>query len=78
MKLFLTIGSIVLSLMTLFLGFVFVNSLTYSYNSEGRYFEEATATVHHEQGEPVYGLLFTCCFIVTIVTLYKTRKTFLK
>jgi NADH:ubiquinone oxidoreductase subunit 5 (subunit L)/multisubunit Na+/H+ antiporter MnhA subunit len=78
MKLVLTIGSIVLSLMTLFLGFVFVKSLRYPYNSEGRYFDEASATVHHEQSEPVYGLLFTCCTIVTIVTLYKTRKAFYK
>ena len=76
MKLVLTIGSIILSLVTLFLGLVFVQSLRYPYNSEGRYFDEASATVHHEQAEPVYGLLFACCTIVTLVTLYKTRKVF--
>ena len=78
MKLVLTIGLIILSLVTLFLGFVFVQSLTFPYNSEGRYFDDASATVHHEQSEPVYGLLFTCCLIVTLVTLYKTRKAFYK
>ena len=74
----MTIVTIILSLLTIFLGFVFVDSLKYAYNSEGRYFDEASATVHHEQAEPVYGLLFTCCLIVTLVTLYKTRKVFYK
>lgn len=78
MKLVMTIVTIILSLLTIFLGFIFVKSLTYAYNSEGRYFEEASATVHHEQSEPVYGLLFTCCLIVTLVTIYKTRKAFYK
>lgn len=78
MKLVMTIMTIILSLMTLFLGYVFVTNLKHPYNSEGRYFDEASATVHHEQAEPVYGLLFTCCTIVTIVTFYKTRKAFYK
>jgi hypothetical protein len=78
MKLIMTIGSIILSLMTLFLGFVFVDSLTYAYNSEGRFFDEGSATVHHEQAVGVYGVLFICCLIVTLVTIYKTRKVFYK
>jgi hypothetical protein len=56
MKLVLTIGTIIFSLMTLFLGFIFVQSLTFPYNSEGRYFDEASATVHHEQAVGVYYL----------------------
>jgi hypothetical protein len=78
MKLVLTIGLIILSLVTLFLGFVFVQSLKYAYNSEGRYFDEASATVHHEQAVGVYGVLFFCVLMVTLVTAYKTRKVFIK
>jgi hypothetical protein len=78
MKLVITIATIILSLVTLFLGFIFVKSITYSYNSEGRYFEEDSATVHHEQAVAVYGILFFCGLILTLVTLYKTRKVFYK
>lgn len=78
MKLVMTIGTVLLSLITIFLGFIFVKNLRHPYNSEGRYFDEVSATVHHEQSEPVYGLLFTCCLILTLVTLYKTRKAFYK
>jgi hypothetical protein len=76
MKLVLTIGSIIFSFLTLFLGYVFVQSLTYPYNSEGRYFDEASATVHHEQAVGVYGVLFFCVLMITLVTAYKTRKVF--
>ena len=78
MKLVLTIGAIILSLMTLFLGFVFVQSLMFPYNSEGGYFDEASATVHHEQAVGVYGVLFFCVLMITLVTAYKTRKIFYK
>jgi hypothetical protein len=78
MKLVLTIGTIIFSLMTLFLGFIFVQSLTFPYNSEGRYFDEASATVHHEQAVGVYGVLFFCVLMITLVIFYKTRKVFYK
>lgn len=78
MKLLMIIGTIILSLATLFLGFVFVKSLTYPYNSEGRYFDEASATVHHDQAVVVYGLIFFCVLVITLVAIYKTRKVFYK
>ena len=78
MKLVMIIGTAILSLVTIFLGFVFVKSLTYPYNSEGRYFDEASATVHHDQAVGVYGLLFFSVLIITLVIVYKTRKAFYK
>jgi hypothetical protein len=76
MKLVLTIGTIILSFVTLFLGFVFAKSLTYPYNSEGRYFDEASATVHHEQAVGIYGIMVFCGLVLTLLTLCKTRKVF--
>jgi hypothetical protein len=78
MKLVMTIGTVLLSLITFFLGFVFMKSLTYPYNSEGRYFDEDSATVHHEQAVTAYGIMFFCGLLLTLVMLYKTRKVFYK
>lgn len=78
MKIAFTILTIILVLVTLLIAMVFVNRLTLSYNSEGRYFDESSSTVYHEQAVTVYGLLFFSGLVLTLLTFYKTRKAFYK
>ena len=78
LKIAFTILTITLVLVTLITAMVFVNRLTLSYNSEGRYFDESSLTVYHEQAIPFYGILFVCVLILTLLTFYKTRKLFYK
>ena len=77
MKIIFTILTIILALVTLLIASIFVNRLTLSYNSEGRYFDESSLTVYHEQGVSVYGLIFLSGLVLTLLTLYKTKKTFI-
>jgi hypothetical protein len=76
MKIVFTILTIVLMLVTLYIAIVFVYRLTLSYNSEGRYFDESSLAVYHEQAVTVYGLLFFSGLVLTLLTFYKTRKAF--
>jgi cell division protein FtsX len=78
MKIAMTILTIILSLVTVLISFVFVNRLTFSYNSEGRYFDESSLIVYHKQAVAVYGLLFFIGLVLTLLAFYKTRKAFYK
>ena len=73
----MAILTIILSLVTLFMSIVFVNRLTLSYNSEGRYFDESSLIVYHKQAVAVYGLLFFSGLVLTLLAFYKTRKHFI-
>ena len=74
----MTILTIILFLVTVLMSFVFVNRLTLSYNSEGRYFDESSLTVYHKQAVAVYGLLLFIGLVLTLLAFYKTRKAFYK
>jgi hypothetical protein len=76
MKMIFTLLTIILALPTISIAIIFVNRLTLSYNSEGRYFDESSLTVYHEQAVTVYGCLFFSGLVLTLLTFYKTRKAF--
>ena len=78
LKITATILTAFFALVTLFIVFTFINTSSYSYNSEGRYFDENSLTVYHEQAVPVYGLLSFIGIALTLLAIYKTRKTFYK
>jgi uncharacterized iron-regulated membrane protein len=44
--------------------FVWVGRRTLPYNAEGRFFDESTATVLHEQSVPVYAVLAVALALV--------------
>ena len=73
----MTILTLILSLVTLLMSFVFANRLTFSYNSEGRHFDESSLIVYHKQAVTVYGLLFFSGLVLTLLAFYKTRKLFI-
>ena len=77
-KIALTISTVIMAIITLFIAIVFLNRLALSYNSEGKYFDENSSTVYHEQAIAVYGLLFFVGTSLTLLALYKTRRTFYK
>jgi uncharacterized membrane protein YjgN (DUF898 family) len=78
MKIGLTMLTIILALLTLFIAIGFVHRLTLSYNSEGTYFDENTFSVYHEQAVTVYGILVFIGLVLTLLLFYKTKKAYYK
>jgi uncharacterized membrane protein len=54
---------------------IFVNRYKLQYNSEGCYFDEATATVYHKQAVEVFGIISFILFVLTIATIIWIIKT---
>jgi hypothetical protein len=60
---------------TLFFILTFIIRNSYSYNSEGNYFDESSSIVYHEQSVVVYFLLsIVFSFFTFILGYYSFRK----
>ncbi len=54
----------------IFFGIEWIKRLSLPYNSEGRYFDQATETVYTDSGVITYGLLTFIFLIIGIVFLF--------
>lgn len=74
-KVFLRLGTYLTLALALIFAFSFIKRSALSYNSEGNYFDERSATVYHEQSVAVFALLSVVSFGVTLlVGYYSFRK----
>jgi len=46
-----------------------------SYNSEGNYFDENSGVVYHQQAVNVFGVIALILFFLTILTVWKLKKS---
>ena len=75
-KILLILITSVLTILTAICGLAFLNRLTLSYNSEGRYFDENKMIVYHQQSIIGYGFLTFIFLMATIFFAYWTIQKF--
>jgi hypothetical protein len=59
---------------TFTIGWIYISRLRLPYNSEGRYFDEATSVVYHQGAVEVYGLIFIILLAITIGVIFWIAK----
>ena len=73
-----TVLLIFTAILTILFSLIYKDRLNLEYNEEGRFFDENTATVYHQQAVSVYGLIALFFFILTLIfikRIFKNCKT---
>lgn len=76
MKSILVLITSATALATVGMGFIWLRLSALPYNSEGRYFDEVTGLVYHEQSVEVYALITVALLILTGLGSLMTLKSF--
>ena len=77
-KIILTFFTTILVILTVQFLLIYKNRLSLTYNSEGNFFNESSATVYHEHEVLVYGLITLFLFILTLIFTILTLKNYKK
>ena len=56
------------------IGWVFIKRIRLPYNSEGRYFDEGSGVVYHQQAVVVYGLLSIIVLAIIVGVVYRLSR----
>lgn len=75
-KIILTTFTVILVILTVQFSLIYKNRLFIAYNEEGRFFDESTTTVYHQQAVFVYGLIALFFLILTVIFTIWTFKTY--